>query len=167
MLFSSFVKPGVVMVRFCILGCGLGPLFGIWSSVSVVNTEWNLLFKMLALSVVRLPSVFSAAIPDLSVRIYFIYWNSFFDFAWLKDGWSGSFIGYSQYNFFNIFPIHFSLFFLHFSFHVFVFACIFIVSPFFIYIFLSMLFVNIFDGMVFDYLAYQFSYVTVRVILCT
>ena len=70
MLFRRFVKPGVVMVRFCILGCGLGPLFGIWSSVSVVNTEWNLLFKMLALSVVRLPSVFSAAIPDLSVRIH-------------------------------------------------------------------------------------------------
>jgi hypothetical protein len=28
MLFRRFVKPGVVMVRFCILGCGLGPLFG-------------------------------------------------------------------------------------------------------------------------------------------
>jgi hypothetical protein len=52
MLLSSFWMPGVVMVSGGITGCGLTPLLGMLSIDSVVNTDLNCSFKMLAFCLV-------------------------------------------------------------------------------------------------------------------
>jgi hypothetical protein len=69
------------MVSGGMFGCLLVPLSGIMSSDSDVKTDWNCSFRMFAFSIVsaiKSPSLLRAAMPELSVLIDLMYWNSFF-----------------------------------------------------------------------------------------
>ena len=67
---SKFKIPGLCMDICGISGCGLGPLSGIFVFRSLVNTVWNWLLSMFALScvsVTSMPSLLRGATPEFSV----------------------------------------------------------------------------------------------------
>jgi hypothetical protein len=55
------------------------------------------MFAFSIVSAIKSPSLLRAAMPELSVLIDLMYWNSFLGLAWFfAGGWSGSFTGRSQ-----------------------------------------------------------------------